>query len=63
MFVLLDTLDIEMVMRDKPLRFNSIRELANEANSRVEKYKAEGKRCRCIASGPYGCGFYQIEEY
>ena len=61
MYTLLDNLDIDMVVSDRPLKFATMRELVEESNKRVEAYKAQGKRIRVVCKVPGS--FYVIEEY
>ncbi len=61
MFTLLDSLDLDMVVSDRPLKFATMAELAEESKKRVEAYKAQGKRTRVVCRVPEA--FYVIEEY
>ena len=61
MYTLLDSLDLEMVVFDKPLKFATMAELAKESKKRIEAYKVQGKRTRVVSIVPGA--FYNIEEY
>lgn len=61
MYTLLDNLDIDMVVSDRPLKFATMRELVEESNKRVEAYNTQGKRTRVVCRVPGS--FYVIEEY
>ena len=61
MYTLLDELDIEMVVRDRPLKFNNFKDLVEETNRRMDAYMKKGLRVRFFSMG-VGLGFYVIRE-
>ena len=58
-FVLHDTLDINMVIREKSYHFSTAKELFAKIDELKIKYEAEGKKIRVYS--PLS-GFYILEE-